>query len=178
MLRNQWHIGVKEHHLLFKGIMQLNYSALGFRGVLVFLNFPYFSPERKQTGSFGTTQSEVWIGNFNVKAWKPIENKLNKIWRSLKFCKNSGKWAQPRHFYAMVMFQFAKWLELIPLSSNDEHFDRLTRLWNNRLWAKSMTNVWCKKSGLSFSVSIFPIFSFKELTFCVVFCVGPFTIFS
>ena len=36
---------------------------------------------------FSTTWSEVWIGNFNVKAWKPTEHKLHKIWRSLNFAK-------------------------------------------------------------------------------------------
>ena len=29
------------------------------------------------------------------------------------------------HFYAMVMFQFAKWLEFFPLSSNDIIFEQL-----------------------------------------------------
>ena len=28
MSHNQWHIGVQEHHLMFKGPMELNYSAL------------------------------------------------------------------------------------------------------------------------------------------------------
>ena len=28
-------------------------------GVLVFLNFPHFSPERKENGSLGATKSEV-----------------------------------------------------------------------------------------------------------------------
>ena len=74
------------------GIMRLNIN----RGVLVFLKFGQFSPERKETGSLGTTESEVWIGNFNVKAWKTTEHKLHKIWRSLKFCKISGKRAHPR----------------------------------------------------------------------------------
>ena len=30
-------------------------------------------------------KSEVWIGIFNVKAWKTTKHKLHKIWRSLKF---------------------------------------------------------------------------------------------
>ena len=37
-------------------------------GVLVFLKFSHFSPERKETGSLDATVSQVWIGNFNVKA--------------------------------------------------------------------------------------------------------------
>ena len=65
--------------------------------VLVFLNFWHFSPECTQTGSLGTTESEVWIGNLNVKARKTTEHKLNKIWRSLKFCIISAKWAHPRN---------------------------------------------------------------------------------
>ena len=39
-------------------------------GVLVLLNFTHFSRERSETGSLGGTKSEVWIGIFNVKAWK------------------------------------------------------------------------------------------------------------
>ena len=66
-----------------------------FWGVLVFLKILHFSPERKETGGLGATESEVWIGNFNVKAWKTTEHKLHKIWHSLKFCKNSGKRAHP-----------------------------------------------------------------------------------
>ena len=64
-------------------------------GVLVFLNFWHFSPERTQTGSLGTTESEVWIGNLNIKARKSTKHKLHKIWRSLKFCKKSAKQAHP-----------------------------------------------------------------------------------
>ena len=41
--------------------------------VLVFMNFSLFPPERKETGSLGATESEVWIGDFNVKAWKTIQ---------------------------------------------------------------------------------------------------------
>ena len=47
-------------------------------GVLVFLNFSHFSPELKETGSLGATESEVGIGNFNVKARKTTEHKLHK----------------------------------------------------------------------------------------------------
>ena len=64
-------------------------------GVLVFMNFSHFSAELKETGSLGATESEVWIGNLNVKAWKTTEHKLHKIWCSLKFCKNSAKRAHP-----------------------------------------------------------------------------------
>ena len=63
------------------------------RGVLVFLKFGYYSRELKETGSSGATESEIWIGKFNVKAWKTTEHKLQNIWRSLKFCKNSWKQA-------------------------------------------------------------------------------------
>ena len=63
-----------------------------FSLLLIFLNF---SPECAENWSTGATESEVWIGNFNVKAWKTTEYKLHKIWCSLKFFKISGKWAQP-----------------------------------------------------------------------------------
>ena len=65
-------------------------------GCTRFLKFGHFSCELKETGSSGATESEVWIGDFNVKARKTIEHKLHKIWRSLKFCKISGKRAHPR----------------------------------------------------------------------------------
>ena len=52
--------------------------------ILVLVNF---SPECAETGCLGATESEVWIGNFNVKAWKTTEHKLHKIWCSLKVCK-------------------------------------------------------------------------------------------
>ena len=65
------------------------------RGVLFLLKFGIFSPERKETRCLGTTETEVWVGNFNVKARKTIEHKLHKIWHSLKFCKISGKQAHP-----------------------------------------------------------------------------------
>ena len=65
-------------------------------GCTHFLKFGHFSSERKETESSGATESEVWIGDFNVKARKTIEHKLHKIWRSLKFCKISGKRAHPR----------------------------------------------------------------------------------
>ena len=59
--------------------------------VLVLLKLGQFSPERAETGSSGATGCEMWIANFNVKAWKTIEHKLHKICRSLKFCKITGK---------------------------------------------------------------------------------------
>ena len=65
------------------------------RAVLVFLKFWHFSCELEETESLGATESEVWIGNFNVKAWKTTAHKLHKIWGSLKFRKNSGKGAHP-----------------------------------------------------------------------------------
>ena len=57
--------------------------------------FPEFSAERKEIGSLSATESEVWIGKFNVREWKTTEQKFLKIWRSLAFCKNSGKRAHP-----------------------------------------------------------------------------------
>ena len=74
-------------------------------GVLIFLKFGHFSRELKETGSSGATESEVWIGNFNVKAWKTTEHKLHKIWFSLKFCKNSGKRAHPWVIMSMLEYQ-------------------------------------------------------------------------
>ena len=65
------------------------------RDVLVFLKFPHFSPGHKQTGSLGAAGNEVWIGDFNVEAWKTTEFILHKTWRSLKFCKLSAKQAHP-----------------------------------------------------------------------------------
>ena len=61
----------------------------GSMGVLVFLNFWHFSPERTQTGSSGATESEVWIDNCmkNYRAQtKRDETRITKqtnIWRSL-----------------------------------------------------------------------------------------------
>ena len=37
----------------------MNVSSGGSRGALVFLKFSHFSPERKESGSLGTTESEV-----------------------------------------------------------------------------------------------------------------------
>ena len=65
------------------------------RGVLVLLNFSHFITERKETWSLGGTESEVWIINFNVKAWITTEHKLHNICCSLKLCKISGKRAHP-----------------------------------------------------------------------------------
>ena len=56
------------------------------------LNFPrFFHPNVQKLGSLGAIESEIWIGNFNVKAQKTTKHKLHKIWRSLKFCKKSAK---------------------------------------------------------------------------------------
>ena len=115
--------------------------------VIVSWSFDIFLPERTETWSLGATESESWIGNFNVKAWKPTQecdcfpeyltffswtytnlefrrhrkwignfnwkttkHKLHKIWRSLKFCKNSGKQAQPLY---TIMLMIARYLVLI-----------------------------------------------------------------
>ena len=64
-------------------------------GVLVLLNLWQYSANLKETENLGATENELWIGNFNVKAWKNTDHKLRKIWRSLKFRKISGKRAHP-----------------------------------------------------------------------------------
>ena len=60
-------------------------------GCKSFLNFWHFSPKRKETGSSGATESEVWIGTSNVKARKTTKHKPHKNWRSLQFIKILGK---------------------------------------------------------------------------------------
>ena len=76
-------------------------------GVLVFLNFGHFSCELKETVISGATKSEIWIGNFNVKARKTTKHKLHKIWRSLKFYKISRKQAHPFGFaYLETLLNF------------------------------------------------------------------------
>ena len=72
-----------------------NFTFCGAWDVLVFLKFGQFSSELTKTWSSGATECRVWIGNCNVKVWKSTEHKLHKIWRSLKFCVNSGKRAHP-----------------------------------------------------------------------------------
>ena len=84
--------------------------------VFVFLKFWHFSPERKETGSLGATGSEVWIGNFNVKAWKTTKHKLHKIWRSLKFCKNSGNKHNPGAWKVYVYY--SPWLWTFTIAGN------------------------------------------------------------
>ena len=49
----------------------------------------------QKLGSSGPSECRVWIGNCNVKVCKSTEHKLHNIWRSLKFCVNSGKRAHP-----------------------------------------------------------------------------------
>ena len=50
----------------------------------------------------GATESEVWIGNLNVKSWKSTEHKLNNIWRSLWFYKTSEKWSDPIKLIVLI----------------------------------------------------------------------------
>ena len=57
--------------------------------------------------SLGATESEVLIGNLNVKARKTTTHKLHKIWRSLKFCKISGKQAHPRKQELALKYEYA-----------------------------------------------------------------------
>ena len=47
-------------------------------GCARFLKFGHFLREFNETGGSGATESEVWIGNFNVKARKTTEHKLHK----------------------------------------------------------------------------------------------------
>ena len=82
--------------------LSLKYIVL-HRGVLVFQKFWHSSPEHKETWSLDATGSEVWIGNFNVKARKSTKHNLHKIWRSLKFCTNSGKQAHPRGVVVLLI---------------------------------------------------------------------------
>ena len=58
-------------------------------------NLDSFLLNWQKLGSSGMTQCGVWIGNCNLKLWKYIEDKLQKIWRSLTFCKNWGNQAHP-----------------------------------------------------------------------------------
>ena len=70
-----------------------------FPGVCSFSwNLDIFHVNSKKLESSGATECEVGIGNLNVQAWKTTEHKLQEIWRSLKFCKNSGKRAHPWFF--------------------------------------------------------------------------------
>ena len=75
---------------------QILRPTVSILGVLLFLKFGHFSCELKETGSLGGTESEVWIGNFNVKAWKTTDHKLHKIWPSLKILQNFRKTSTPR----------------------------------------------------------------------------------
>ena len=76
---------------------QVFYLDLGWNtlGCARLLKFWQFSSELTKTWSSGTTECRVWIGNCNVKVWKSTEHKLHKIWRSLIFCTNWGKWVHP-----------------------------------------------------------------------------------
>ena len=75
------------------------------KGVLVLLKCWQFSSELTKTGSSSATECIVWIGNYNVKAWKTTGHKLHKIWRSLKFHQN---------FHQMVVYH-AHWNCLVKL---------------------------------------------------------------
>ena len=75
-------------------------------------SFCWNSVERQKTERVGATESKVWIGNFNVMQKKTTKHILQKIWRSLKFCKISGKLEHPFFiicqiclgFYIVVLF--------------------------------------------------------------------------
>ena len=78
----------------FRGIVvAFAFSAVSWRSRVcsfcwIFHIFHIFASTcRNAEMSSGTTESEVWIDNFNVKAWKTTKHILHKIWCSLKFCK-------------------------------------------------------------------------------------------
>ena len=81
------HVHIRVRGLSYKGVL----ICILHRNVLVLLKFGQCSPELKGTGSSWATESEVWIGNLNVKARKSTKHKLHKIWCSLTFCVISGK---------------------------------------------------------------------------------------
>ena len=107
--------------------------------MLVFPKFSHSSPEPKETWRLGTTESQVWIGNFNVKAWKTTKHKLHKIWRSLKFCKNTGRQAHPWSYFApfpwshkITNIYFISWHE------NLEQFKKNWRIFFFNFWMTSV----------------------------------------
>ena len=71
----------------FHFLCKISVAAMMFRGVLVFLKFSHFSPERKETGSLSATESEFWIGDFNVKAWKLPSTNSTKSGAHYNFAK-------------------------------------------------------------------------------------------
>ena len=74
--------------------------------ILVFLKFSHFSPERSQTLSLSVTESEVWIGNLNVKARKTTTAQTPQIMAFTKiFAKNSGKQAHLRQIHRIQWIQ-------------------------------------------------------------------------
>ena len=83
----RWDLKIQARDLIFYRATQWRFES---SGVPFFMNFSLFSPERKESGSSGATESEVWKGNFKGIAWKTTKHKLHKIWSSLKFCKHSG----------------------------------------------------------------------------------------
>ena len=70
MLRNQWHIGVQEHHLVFKGLMQLNYNALIFT-------------------HFVSLHDDAYLFPYLVMIWQHFCRKLQeneRIWTNKGLC--------------------------------------------------------------------------------------------
>ena len=105
------------------------------RGVLILLIFPHFLPECVKTGSLGTTENEVWIDNFKVKARKTTKYKLHKIWWSLKFCKILGKRTHPckqynqvSHFQDMVFALLSNLFHFLSSSTSCSSFIKISCL--------------------------------------------------
>ena len=98
---------------LYQGEKQSTHNAHQLWVVLVSLKFWHFSPERTQTWSLGATESEVWIGNLNVKAWKTTKHKLHKSWRSLKFCKKIQENEHAQMWKRFSDIIFSRWLWMI-----------------------------------------------------------------
>ena len=62
------------------------------------VRFAEIASELTKAWRSGATEFEVWIGDCNVKVWKPTEDKLHKIWNSKYFSQISAKWAHARYF--------------------------------------------------------------------------------
>ena len=76
--------------------------------MLVLLKLGHFSMWTQRNWEFRRHRNEVWIGNFNVKAWKTTEHKLHKIWRSTKILHKFRKTSTPQVIlgYKLVKVKF------------------------------------------------------------------------
>ena len=61
MLRNQWHIGLHQHHLKFKIPMQLNYNVLVFTHFYATANILYFSLQNDSNLSPYLVMKIFWV---------------------------------------------------------------------------------------------------------------------